>query len=483
MLKIFEQPKAFYTIFMLEIWERFGYQALVAILVVYLQRGSIQLSESSAIATYAAFAALVYAFIVLGGYIGDAILGAKRTIVLGLIVLLSGYALLTIGDKESTLWGLSFICVGTGLFKSNPTSLLSKCYEKSDSGQISNAFTLFYMAINLGSLLGSLAIPTIAKHYGYSASFVVISIALIFAIATFVGFGFTMKHISTHAGAKKLRLSYLFWVIVGVIAMIYIVKALLAYLFLAKLIVILSFIACLLIYIYLAFLYKKDGYFYKMMLALILMCEAIVYKISYIQMASSINLFTIKNTDHSILGFIIAPETFQALNPFWIFVLSPILAMYYIHSNNTKFSLNVYSKFSTGLLVIGLSFILLYISKFTAHNGIISSYWLFGSYALQALGELLISAIGLSMFSRLAPAKVNGFMIGVWWVFLAFASILGGLVAQLTAISKQQVSSETLTLSLNTYTSLFLMIGIAIVIVSFVSFGLSPFKKKLINQQ
>ncbi|AHB99111.1 hypothetical protein M973_03300 [Francisella orientalis LADL 07-285A] len=77
------------------------------------------------------------------------------------------------------------------------------------------------MAINLGSLLGSLAIPTIAKHYGYSASFVVISIALIFAIATFVGFGFTMKHISTHAGAKKLRLSYLFWVIVGMIAMIY----------------------------------------------------------------------------------------------------------------------------------------------------------------------------------------------------------------------------------------------------------------------
>lgn len=154
--------------------------------------------------------------------------------------------------------------------------------------------------------------------------------------------------------------------------------------------------------------------------------------------------------------------------------------MYYVHSNNTKFSLNVYSKFSTGLLVIGRSFILLYISKFTAHSGVISSYWLFGSYALQALGELLISAIGLSMFSRLAPAKVNGFMIGVWWVFLAFASILGGLVAQLTAISKQQVSSETLTLSLNTYTSLFLMIGIAIVIVSFISFGLSPFKRNLL---
>lgn len=93
MIKLFNQPKAFYTIFMLEIWERFGYQSLIAILVVYLQLGSIQLSESQAIATYAAFAALVYAFIVIGGYIGDSILGAKRTIVLGLLVLLCGYLL------------------------------------------------------------------------------------------------------------------------------------------------------------------------------------------------------------------------------------------------------------------------------------------------------------------------------------------------------------------------------------------------------
>ncbi|MED7789187.1 oligopeptide:H+ symporter [Francisella sp. 19X1-34] len=236
MSNFFNQPKAFYTIFMLEIWERFGYGALVAILVVYLQIGGIHLSESGAIATYAAFAALVYAFIVLGGYIGDMILGAKRTILLGLIILLSGYALLVFEDKESTLWGLSFICVGTGLFKSNPTSLLAKCYVDSDSGKISNAFTLFYMAINIGSLLGMLMIPTIAKNFGYSSSFVVISMALILAIVTFIGLGFTMKNIHTYADGKKLNYKYLFFVIVGVAIMIYIVKFLLAYILIAKLI-------------------------------------------------------------------------------------------------------------------------------------------------------------------------------------------------------------------------------------------------------
>ncbi|AIT09156.1 alkaline phosphatase [Candidatus Francisella endociliophora] len=482
MLKLFNQPKAFYTIFMLEIWERFGYAALISILVVYLQQGSISLSEDGAIATYAALAALVYAFIAIGGYIGDSILGAKRTIVLGLVVLLCGYILLIFDNKQPVLWGLSFICVGTGLFKSNPTSLLSRCYTNSDSGQISNAFTLFYMAINFGSLLGLAMIPNIAKQFGYSSAFTIVSLSMVLAIMTFVGFRFTMKHISTHAGAKKLNYGYLAVVIVGVVFMICLVKCLLDYLLVAKLIVVLTFILCGFIYVYLAFSYKKAGYFYKMMLALILMCEAMVYKISYMQMASSINLFTIKNTDHTILGLNIAPESFQSLNPFWIFILGPILAMYYVRTNNTKFDLSVYAKFSMGLLVIGLSFVVLYISKFTAVNGVISSYWLVLSYALQATGELFISAIGLSMFTKLAPARVNGFMVGVWWVFLAFASILGGLVAQLIAISKDQALTMTHVTSLNNYTHLFLMIGIGIVIVSFISFGLSPIKKMLMNK-
>jgi POT family proton-dependent oligopeptide transporter len=199
-------------------------------------------------------------------------------------------------------------------------------------------------------------------------------------------------------------------------------------------------------------------------------------------MASSINLFTIKNTDHSILGLSIAPETFQSFNPFWIFVLSPLLAFYYVRSENSRFDISVYGKFSIGLFSIGLSFIVLYFSRFTATEGVVSAYWLVCSYALQALGELLISAIGLSMFTKLAPAKVNGFMIGVWWVFLAFASILGGIVAQLTAIDKSQVATMTLNTSLVNYTNFFLSIGIVIVVVSLLSFKLSPFKRKLMNQ-
>ena len=218
-----------------------------------------------------------------------------------------------------------------------------------------------------------------------------------------------------------------------------------------------------------------------MILALILMCEAMVYKISYIQKASSINLFTIKNTDHYVFGLHITPESFQSFNSIWMLILSPVLAYYYVRSENSRFDLSIYNKFSIGLFCIGFAYVILYMSRFTAIDGITSAYWLVVSYAFLALGELLISAIGLSMFAKLAPAKINGFAVGVWWVFLAFASILGGVIAQTIAFKKEEVIMLSLSTSLNNYTDFFLNVGSIVIIISFLSFCFLPFKRWLMR--
>ena len=482
MSSFFNQPKAFYTLFMLEIWERFGYQSLSAVLVVYLTSDIMGFSKIDAISIYAAFSALVYAFIVMGGYIGDVILGAKRTIILGLIVLLLGYILLAVNNPHTIYYALSFVCIGTGLFKSNPSSLLSKCYDKDDTGGLTNGFTLFYMAINIGSILGIVIVPTVADAYGYTYGFTIAVFAIIMSIATMVGFSFTMKHISSHAGAKPLNIKYLAIVIIGIVLMVFVVEALLEHLLLAKSIVVLTFCVSLLICIYLIITHHEVSYRTKMILALILMFEAIVYKISYIQMGTSINFFAINNTDHSIFGLTInAAATFQALNPIWIVLLSPILASYYIWSaKRGEYELRVYEKFSIGMMILSFSFIILYTSKYFANDqGILSAYWLVGSYFFQSLGELLISAIGLSMFAQLAPAKLNGFMIGVWWVFLAFASILGGQVAELVEPAGSEHASTVATLI--NYTNVFLYIGISVFAFSILMFALSPIKKRMLN--
>ncbi|WHN64915.1 oligopeptide:H+ symporter [Cysteiniphilum sp. QT6929] len=474
-----KHPKAFYTIFMLEVWERFGYMALTGILAVYLTR-KLNMPTDQAFILYGAFAALVYAFIVLGGYLGDKILGAKRTIILGLITLLAGYILMTLNSVNTVYYAMSLICIGTGLFKSNPSSLLAKCYPQDDGNRLHNAFTLFYMAINIGSMLGLFIVPTLAHNFGYSAAFSAAVIATFLSLLTFVGFGFTMKNVHTEAGAKPLNIKALVLTIISVIVLVFIVERLLNNIALAKSIVVLTFTVTLLAYLWLMFSIKKEGFFFKMLLALILMTEAIAYKISYMQMQTSINFYAINNTVHSIFGIPIAPETFQALNPIWVVIMSPILAYYYTKSNNTKYSLSIYHKFTLGMLLLSLSFITLYCSKFFANDaGIISSNWLILSYFLQSTGELLISALGLAMVAQLVPLRFTGFVIGLWWVFMAFASLLGGYVASLTS-PKSATVTNTLT-QLDNYTHVFLWIGICILIFTCFMFSLSPLKKRLLG--
>ena len=473
-----KHPTAFYTIFMLEVWERFGYMALTGILVVYLTQ-KLHMPTDQAFILYGAFAALVYAFIVLGGYLGDKILGAKRTIVLGLITLLAGYILMTVNSLNTVYYAMSLICIGTGLFKSNPSSLLAKCYPQNDADRLHNAFTLFYMAINIGSMLGLFIVPALAHKFGYSIAFSAGVIAILLSLATFIGFGFTMKNVHTEAGAKPLNVPALFITILTIIVLVFIVEKLLNYIILAKIMVVLTFLVTMLAYTWLMFTIKKEGFFLKMLLALILMSEAIAYKIAYMQMQTSINFYAINNTMHTIFGIPIAPETFQALNPVWIVIMSPVLAYYYTKSNNTRYGLTIYHKFTVGMVLLSFSFLTLYCSKFFASDaGIISSNWLVLSYFLQSTGELLISALGLAMVAQLVPLRFTGFVIGLWWVFMAFASLLGGYVASLT--SPKNVDITNTSVLLENYTNVFLWIGICIFIFACLMLSLSPLKKKLL---
>ncbi|WP_428411925.1 oligopeptide:H+ symporter, partial [Legionella sp.] len=161
-----EQPRAFHMIFLLELWERFGFYTVQGILTLYFIR-YLGYSDLDSYYAFGAFSALVYGLIVIGGYLGDSILGIKRTIVLGLVVLSAGYFALAITDKEHVFLALGLVCVGNGLFKANPSNLLAKCYKPHDS-RLHGGFTLYYMAINLGSMFALVIGPVIASRYGYS---------------------------------------------------------------------------------------------------------------------------------------------------------------------------------------------------------------------------------------------------------------------------------------------------------------------------
>ncbi len=464
-----EQPRAFYMVFMLEIWERFGFYTVQGILTLYFIR-FLGFDEDAAYYTFGAFSALLYGMVALGGYLGDNILGTKRTIVLGLIVLAAGYLSLAWVDKQHVFFALGLICVGNGLFKANPASLLSKCYEEGDL-RLHGAFTLYYMAINLGSIVALFVGPALSSRFGYPYAYLTSFIGILLGLANYF---FQRKHVAgvnTRADKQVIHLWLWGLVVMGIVLVTMAAGFLLQHVMLAKYLV--WSIAVGVVGTYLFFMSREESFSrMRMLLALILMLEAVVFFTLYQQMPTSLNLFAVNNVRNMLFGITINPQSFQALNPIWIVLMSPLLALIYAKLNERGFFVRVPYKFALGMTCCGLSFSLLYFSRYCHDaNGMVSSLWLVTSYLFQSLGELLVSALGVAMVAELVPPKMSGFVMGMWYLTSSVAGFIGASVASLTALpSDIQPGVE----SLMVYTHVFLCIGLITLSLALFLWFISP---------
>lgn len=479
MLSLFrEQPRAFYMIFMLELWERFGFYTVQGLLTLYFIR-HLGYSETQSYYTFGAFSALVYGMVVIGGYLGDKILGTKRTIVLGLVVLAAGYCSLALTDKAHVFFALGLICVGNGLFKANPSNLLAKCYEKDDP-RLHGGFTLYYMAINLGSMVALFAGPFIASRYGYSYAYFLSAIGLVMGLANYWFQHHCVAHINTDADKRVISPGYWLLVLFGVTMFTAGCAYLLQHVMLAKNLLWLVTASVLLAY---GLLMKKENHQVrmKMLVAFILMVEAVLFFTLYQQMPTSLNLFAVNNVIPDFFGMTIDPQSFQALNPIWIILMSPVLAAVYrgVHRKKLKFAIPY--KFALGMSMCGISFLLLYFSRyFYTDNGMVSSWWLIISYLFQSLGELLVSALGVAMVAELVPASVGGFVMGMWFLTSAVAGFIGASVASYTALPATTKPGID---SLLIYTDVFACIGIITLLISLAMWLLAPRLNRYISGQ
>ena len=454
-LNAFKQPKAFYLIFSIELWERFGYYGLQGIMAVYLVK-QLGLSEAESITLFSSFSALVYGFVAIGGWLGDKVLGSKRVIVLGAIVLALGYSFVAYSNHE-VFWvylGMATIAVGSGLFKANPSSLLSTCYEKDDP-RLDGAFTMYYMSVNIGSFFSMLATPWLAAKYGWSVAF---SLSVVGMLITIVNFMFCRKWVKRQ-GSKPdfapLQFKKLLMVLVGVVALVFIPSWLLHNQTIARMV--LAVVSVGIIIVFAKETFAMQGIARrKMIVAFLLMMEAVVFFVLYSQMPTSLNFFAIHNVGHDLLGISFQPEQFQALNPFWIMVASPILAAIYTKVGDR---MPMPHKFAIGMVLCSGAFLVLPWGASVANeHGIVSVNWLVLSYALQSIGELMISGLGLAMVAQLVPQRLMGFIMGAWFLTTAAAAIIAGYVASLTAVPADIQDSHA---SLAIYSHVFLQIGIA----------------------
>ncbi|VFS69527.1 Dipeptide and tripeptide permease B [Raoultella planticola] len=476
---LLQQPRPFFMIFFVELWERFGYYGVQGILAVFFVK-QLGFSQEQAFITFGAFAALVYGLISIGGYVGDHLLGTKRTLVLGAVVLALGYFMtgLSLLKPDLIFIALGTIAVGNGLFKANPASLLSKCYPPKDA-RLDGAFTLFYMSINIGSLLSLSLAPVIAEKFGYAVTYNLCGAGLIIALLVYFACRGMVKDIGSEPDHRPLIVRNLLYVLVGTVAMVFLCAWLMHNVKIANLVLIVLSIIVIIFFFREAFRLDKTGR-NKMFVAFILMLEAVLFYILYAQMPTSLNFFAINNVHHDILGMTINPVSFQALNPFWVVVASPVLAAIYTRLGQQRqrshHADEIYPRHV--FMFAGLPDRRRRGIWFADAQGLTSPWFIVLVYLFQSLGELLISALGLAMVAALVPQHLMGFILGMWFLTQAAAFLMGGYVATFTAVP-ENITDPLQTLPV--YTSVFSKIGLVTLGVTMVMALLVPWLNRMIN--
>lgn len=477
MKSLFAQPKPFYLIFLIEIWERIGFYGVQAIIVLFMVQ-QLGFSDTHADLLFSAYGALVYLLPCVGGYIGDKLLGTKRTILLGAVTLAAGYFLLsmTVFHTASMLVvPLAVIAVGNALFKANPSSLLSKVYEGT-SHNLDSGFTLYYMAINIGSFLSLNLTPIVSKYFGWHTAFLVCFIGLVLAIINFTLMRGTVKSLGSAPDLKPIRWDYFSYVVAAIGGLIVCCYLLLQHYQLMSWLLIGGSVG--LVLIYLAMITKVQPHERSgMILFTILFIQAIVFFVLYFQGPTSLTLFALRNVQHSVLGIPIEPGQFQMFNAFWVLAMSPVLAVIYQKLSKSGRDLSMPTKFSLGVMLAGVSFMCLPISSLFAHNGVISGMWLVLVYWVQSVGELLVSALGLAMAARYVPQRFMGFSMGLWFLSISIACVIAGKVASIASVPKN-ISTDPVA-SLPVYNHLFTEIGLVTIAISMIMFAFVPLLKKL----
>ncbi len=464
------QTRSFMTIVMIEMWERFGYYGMQA-LIVYFMIKRLGFDDTRANLVWGACAALVYVSPAIGGWIGDKVLGTRRSMIIGAIILTIGYALMAIPTENASVLFLSLgvVVVGNGLFKPNTGNLVRKIYEGDDS-KIDSAFTIYYMAVNVGSTFSMLLTPWINDYVntnyggqlGWHMAFAACSAGLLVGLGNIAIMSHTISHIGSAPDDIPLDKKKLAYVLIGGIATIFFSAAVLENRDLARAFVYIAGFVVLGIIIHLIRISEASERA-GLIAALVLTLQTVLFFIFYQQMSTSLALFADRNVDlnFSIAGvklFEWSPAQFQALNPIWIMVLSPLLAWTYAKAGAAGKDISIAAKFAIGFACVALGFFIYGFAAPSAVNGMTSSWFMIAGYGFYSLGELLVSGLGLAMIARYVPERMGGFMMGAWFVATGISQYLGGVVANYASVPKN-LTDPVQTLAI--YTSLFNKLGYA----------------------
>jgi len=456
----FNHPRGLSTLFFAEMWERFSYYGMRGFLILYMTAaptaGGMGLDVAAAGAIYGTYTSLVYLMNLPGGWIADRLIGQRRAVLYGGILIALGHYSLAVPTIAAFYLGLALIVLGTGLLKPNVSVIVGQLYAPNDVRR-DGAFSIFYMGINLGAFLGPLVTgylvqsegfrarmvvwgmdPNSAWHWGFGAAGVGMTLGLVQyvlggrALGTA---GLEPAPASSPQAAAALKRRAIAWIGGGLAILIVVGLALATGVLPVTASQVTDSYAYVLVLVTLAFfgwlffasewtpterkrLYVIGVYF----------ASAALFWSVYEQAGSTLNLFADRSTENVVFGNAFPSSWWQSVNALLIFVLAPVFAWLWVRLGDGQPSYP--TKFALGLIGVGVGFLVLIPGAQLAATGAkVGIGWLLMVYVIHTLGELCLSPVGLSSMTKLAPERVAGLMMGVWFLGSSVGNFIGGLAA------------------------------------------------------
>lgn len=505
-------PRALFVLFFAEMWERFSYYGMRALLTLYMAKELFAAlaegeAKAQALGIYGSYTSMVYLTPIIGGILADKVLGFRKAVIFGGLLMTAGHFALALegmvfpGNMNLFFLSLSFIIVGNGFFKPNISSFLGNFYGLNDSRK-DGAFTIFYMGVNIGSLLAIVTCGYVGEQISWHYGFGLAGIGMLLGLLVFWLAGptvFGKKGINPSSvenfpevieeedikllhgtkadrmaalekdaenfelvqDAKTKRNQWLTYVITLVgIPVVSLFLNLSDAVTLALIILSIGILGVLF-----AMSLKQDTKESKerLWVVMVLFLFHAVFWALFEQAGGSITLFTDTNVDRVVFGSEIPASIFQFFNAFFIMTLAPVFSIMWVKLRASKKEPTTPMKFVLGLAQLALGFGVIVVgSKFFATDGLVPVVFLVFMYLFHSTGELSLSPVGLSMITKLSPKKAVGFVMGAWFLSIALANKMAGKIGELTA-SEDISENATLSETLDVYSSTYLTWGIFVV--------------------
>ncbi|HEX9825167.1 MAG TPA: peptide MFS transporter [Flavobacteriaceae bacterium] len=393
--ELFGHPVGLYVLFFTEMWERFSYYGMRAILVLYLvaetkgDNAGLGWSNGEALALYGWYTMLVYVASIPGGWIADKFLGQKKSVLIGGILLVAGHGILSVEAMWAFYSGLTLIISGVGMLKPNISTMVGGLYKQGDIRR-DKGFTIFYIGINLGAFLSSLIVGYVGEVHGWHYGFGLAAIGMLAGLIQYLAGQKHLKHVGNYLGTSENE--------VDKEAM---KKPLTK---IEKDRVIVLFVSFLLV---------------------------IVFWGAFEQAGGLMNLYASEKTNRMLMGWEIPASWFQSLNAMFIIFLGTSVAAYWAKRKlKGKVSSSLF-KMIVGLIIMGTGFFFMTAAAAQYEtNGSSAMYWLVLAYLFHTIGELSISPVALSYITKLAPLKYASLMMGVYFAMTGFGNKLAGLLGE-----------------------------------------------------